>query len=212
MTVMVTSTSTNRHHSSPLLLMKPSLRFIRSFRLTLLSLAAGPLPSLLLTMDFDTENLFRSYETVLPPRPLGLDKMFNRALGWKSRGPSAPLRPPSPPPGIAHLALPAPLIGGDVSPLSALFEYPDLVPEVLSHLQRPGELAVAARVCEQWAGIARRRLYRDIWVRPWEDAPKRKVSPRAKEEGGGGNEICRQSRLTTGRECWHEADLANCSC
>lgn len=126
-------------------------------------------------MDDDDRPL-RSYETVLPPRPLGLDKMFNRAQHWKSRGPSAPLRPPSPPPGATHLALPAPLRGGDVSPLSELFAYPDLVPEVLSHLQRPGELAVAARVCKAWAEIARRKMYRDIWVRPWEDAPKRKVS------------------------------------
>jgi hypothetical protein len=63
-----------------------------------------------------------------------------------------------------------------VSPLAQLFTYPDLVPEVLSHLSHPRELAAGARVCRAWAGVCRRRLYRDIWVRPWEDAPKRKVS------------------------------------
>lgn len=151
-------------------------------------------------LDSDTRGLFRSYETVIPARrPLGLDKMFSRAEHWKHRaGPSAPVRPPSPPPGAGHLALPAPLVGRDVSPLAELFNYPDLVPEVLAQLQRPGELAVAARVCKVWAKIARRRLYRDIWVRPWEDAPKRKAS----NPGGGGTDgsscgCSRRSALTT---------------
>lgn len=126
-------------------------------------------------------------------RPLGLDKMFLRARNWKHGTPSAPIRPPSPPPGEVHLALPAPLHEGDmVSPLAGLFQYPELVPLVLEELKRPGELATAARVCSQWNMIARRRLYANVWVRPCrccvlgvvltvvgEDAPKRKVGFRA---------------------------------
>ncbi|TXT07913.1 uncharacterized protein COLE_04837 [Cutaneotrichosporon oleaginosum] len=121
----------------------------------------------------------RSYSDALPeyhaqPRPLGLDRIFERAAHWHQRGPSAPLHPPSPPPSAAHLTLPLP-DAHEISPLAGLFTYPDLVPEVLAHLSHPRDLAVGARVCREWARVCRRRLYRDIWVRPWEDAPKRKL-------------------------------------
>ncbi|KAL1412669.1 hypothetical protein Q8F55_000416 [Vanrija albida] len=110
-----------------------------------------------------------------PPRPLGLDRIFERAQGWKAGAPSKPVRTPSPPPTAVTLALPAPLADpGASSPLGALFAYADLLPLVLEHISRPGELATAARVCRDWAGIARRALYRDIWVRPWDPAPKEK--------------------------------------
>ncbi|TXT05911.1 hypothetical protein VHUM_03672 [Vanrija humicola] len=106
-----------------------------------------------------------------PPRPLGLDRIFARAERWKQGAPSAPVRTPSPPPSAVTLALPAPLAdGAGASPLGELFAYPDLVPLVLGHLSRPGELATAALVCRDWRRIATRKLYRDIWVRPCECA------------------------------------------
>lgn len=104
-----------------------------------------------------------------PRRPLGLDRIFERAQRWKQGAPSAPVRTPSPPPSAVRLALPAPLRDGAAeSPLGELFAYPDLVPLVLEHLRRPGELATAARVSRDWQRIATKTLYRDIWVRPCE--------------------------------------------
>jgi hypothetical protein len=47
-----------------------------------------------------------------------------------------------------------------------LFEYPELVPFVLEHFEHPRDLAVLAKVCSSWYKIVRKRLYRNIWVRP----------------------------------------------
>lgn len=118
----------------------------------------------------DEQNFMHDLGTISvepPRRALGLDKMFLRATHWKGGGPSAPVRTPSPPASAAVLALPAPLRPGTrVSPLSGVFEYADLLPLVLQHLQRPAELAAATRVCRAWSHIARKHLYEHIWVRP----------------------------------------------
>jgi hypothetical protein len=117
-----------------------------------------------------------------PRHPLGLDRMFERAaLRGRPSGASAPVRPASPPQRAAPLALPLPLplppgtSTPGASPLAQLFLYPELTPLVLAHLDRPAHLAVAACVCSEWKYTAARRLYADVWVRPWESAPKAKV-------------------------------------
>lgn len=44
----------------------------------------------------------------------------------------------------------------------------DLYFLVTQHIDRPSELAVLARVDRAWCSIAREKLYRRLWVRPWE--------------------------------------------
>lgn len=44
----------------------------------------------------------------------------------------------------------------------------DLYFLVTHHIDRPSELAVLARVDRAWCSIAREKLYRNLWVRPWE--------------------------------------------
>jgi len=126
-------------------------------------------------MDVDAELHDLGAIRVEPPRrPLGLDKMFARAGGWRSSRADVPLREASPMPPDAPLALPLASVG-ETSPLSRLFEYPELVPCVLEQLTRPSHIAAAMRVCRTWEHHLKKWLYRDVWVRPWEAAPKAKV-------------------------------------
>ncbi|WRT70742.1 uncharacterized protein IL334_007741 [Kwoniella shivajii] len=127
-------------------------------------------------------------------QPLRLDKMFLRARQWHAANPksyaSEPIyRPPSPPklPPIYPLPQPLPIHlvsssssipqNGDkrkerengVSPLSQLFEYPELIPLVLDNFDQPRDLANICRVNKEWYSIIRKKLYNHIWIRPWED-------------------------------------------
>ncbi|WWC72622.1 uncharacterized protein I206_106585 [Kwoniella pini CBS 10737] len=121
-------------------------------------------------------------------QPLRLDKMFLRARQWHAANPrsyaSEPIfRPPSPPKYPPIYPLPHPLLPSKskgkekeqntdeslISPLSALFEYPELIPLVLDNFDQPRDLATISRVSKEWNRIARKKLYRHIWVRPWED-------------------------------------------
>nr|XP_018259775.1 uncharacterized protein I303_07845 [Kwoniella dejecticola CBS 10117]OBR81933.1 hypothetical protein I303_07845 [Kwoniella dejecticola CBS 10117] len=118
--------------------------------------------------------------------------MFLRARQWHAANPrsyaSEPLyRPPSPPRYPPIYPLPLPLAQSrspsadkgkskaidssqeGISPLSALFEYPELIPLVLENFDQSRDLAKISRVCKEWNRIARRKLYSHIWVRPWED-------------------------------------------
>jgi hypothetical protein len=123
-------------------------------------------------MDTDIDEEFRHIRLDDGPRlrPLGLDKMFTRVEKWGLAHPSPspstsqPTRPPSPPRRRGIYPLPRPQEG--ISPLGRLFDYPELLPLVLSHFDHPRDLAVLARVCSSWCKIARRRLYENIWVRP----------------------------------------------
>ncbi|WVQ95692.1 hypothetical protein IAU59_002790 [Kwoniella sp. CBS 9459] len=115
--------------------------------------------------------------------PLRLDKMFLRARQWHAAHPSSHVpepieRPPTPPRQAKVYPLPRPLSTkgksralpeGRVSPLSKLFEYPELVPSVLEHFDQPRDLAKICRVSREWCRIGRRRLYEHVWIRPWED-------------------------------------------
>jgi hypothetical protein len=124
------------------------------------------------TMDTDIDEEFRHIRLDDGPRlrPLGLDKMFTRVEKWGLAHPSPspstsqPTRPPSPPRRRGIYPLPRPQEG--ISPLGGLFDYPELLPLVLSHFDHPRDLAVLARVCSSWCKIARRRLYESVWVRP----------------------------------------------
>jgi hypothetical protein len=118
-------------------------------------------------------------------RLLGLDRMMARmdaatpnGSGERIRGNHGTSTPGSGThtPLAVDTASPLPLASTEaVSPLSALFEYPELVPCVLEHLSRPEHVAAAMRVSHSWRWALRRQLYTDVWVRPWEAAPKRKV-------------------------------------
>jgi hypothetical protein len=103
-------------------------------------------------------------------KPLDLDKMFRRAQEWGEAHPIAksPPRPPSPTrKAQANFPLPQPLAHGlDISPLEGLFAHAELVPLVLQWFERPKELAVLARVNKEFLGIARKKLYQNIWIRP----------------------------------------------
>ncbi|WVF68162.1 hypothetical protein IAT40_002927 [Kwoniella sp. CBS 6097] len=116
--------------------------------------------------------------------PLRLDKMFLRARQWHAANPSAHVpepieRPPTPPRQAKVYPLPKPLshnkgkgrvmLDDAVSPLSRLFQYPELVPSVLEHFDQPKDLAKICRVSKEWCRIGRRRLYAHVWIRPWED-------------------------------------------
>ena len=105
-------------------------------------------------------------------QPLQLDKMFLRAGQWQN-APSNPhdqLQPPSPPRRRTVFPLPRPLTEGHrgLSPLSGLFEYPELIPHVLKWFERPGELATLARVNHTFYGIVSKALYQNVWIRPCE--------------------------------------------
>lgn len=100
-------------------------------------------------------------------RPLGLDRMFDRATEWKKSAPSAPGRAPSPPRMSTVYPLPL-LYDGPVSPLGKLFGYPEMVPHVLKWFARPGELATLATVSWGFKEIVQRKLYGHIWIRPCE--------------------------------------------
>lgn len=106
-------------------------------------------------------------------QPLSLDKMFSRAHAWGLRHPSVAgpsvIRPPSPPRRKLIYPLPKPMEGGEVSPLAGLFDYPELIPHVLSEFEHPMEMAVLCRVSKTFDYLVRRRLYEHIWVRPWEE-------------------------------------------
>jgi len=122
------------------------------------------------TMDTDIDEEFRHIRLDDGPRlrPLGLDKMFTRVEKWGLAHPSPstsqPARPASPP---RHRGIyPLPRFQEGISPLGGLFDYPELLPLVLSHFDHPRDLAVLAKVCSSWCKIARRRLYESIWVRP----------------------------------------------
>lgn len=54
------------------------------------------------------------------------------------------------------------------SPLASLFRYPELVPLVLDHFDRPSDLAKICRVSREWNAIGRQKLYEHIWIRPCE--------------------------------------------
>ncbi|WWC92354.1 uncharacterized protein L201_007311 [Kwoniella dendrophila CBS 6074] len=130
-------------------------------------------------------------------QPLRLDKMFLRARQWHAANPrsyaSEPIyRPPSPPKFPPIYPLPQPLststkgkqkslddgeIGGgiEISPLSSLFEYPELIPLVLDNFDQPRDLAIISRVNTEWNRIARRKLYHHVWIRPWEDGCHNKL-------------------------------------
>ncbi|KAK8850569.1 hypothetical protein IAR55_004487 [Kwoniella newhampshirensis] len=137
-------------------------------------------------------------------QPLRLDKMFLRARQWRPPAAASSSssnqiehieRSPTPPrhTKIYPLPLPLPIASSTsqpqdtmhetveetrlagVSPLSKLFQYPELVPSVLEHFDQPKDLAIAARVCRDWCRIARKRLYEYVWVRPWEDGCRFKL-------------------------------------
>ncbi|KAK6906564.1 hypothetical protein L486_07821 [Kwoniella mangroviensis CBS 10435] len=122
-------------------------------------------------------------------QPLRLDKMFLRARQWHAANPrsyasESLYRPPTPPKSAPIYPLPKPLLSQSkpqakgkeregkeegVSPLSALFDYPELIPLVLDSFDQPRDLARISRVSKEWNRIARKKLYKHIWVRPWED-------------------------------------------
>ncbi|ORX40973.1 hypothetical protein BD324DRAFT_612737 [Kockovaella imperatae] len=105
-------------------------------------------------------------------QPLRLDKMFARATSWTSTPQVGPIqRPPTPPRRTAMIyPLPQPLqeINKGVSPLGKLFQYPELVPNILKCFDRPRELATLALVNREFCRLARKRLYEILWIRPWE--------------------------------------------
>lgn len=114
------------------------------------------------------------------PQPLRLDRVFNRARRWKPSptavSPTEAPRPPSPPRARRIFPLPRPLPEDQAtSPLSGLFDYPELLPLVLDQFERPSEWAVLARVSRSWCALARKRLYEHVWVRPWESSPHFKL-------------------------------------
>ena len=101
-------------------------------------------------------------------QPLRLDKMFDRATNWKSTPQVGPIaRPPTPPRRNLIYPLPLPLKETqEISPLSRLFEYPELVPSVFKHFDRPNELATLALVNKEFCELARKKLYKSLWIRP----------------------------------------------
>ena len=104
-------------------------------------------------------------------QPLRLDKMFARATDWKSTSQVGPvLRPPTPPRRNMVYPLPLPLEEREngVSPLSRIFEYPELVPNVFKFFDRPPELATLALVSRSFCDLARKKLYHSLWIRPCE--------------------------------------------
>jgi hypothetical protein len=121
-------------------------------------------------------------------QPLRVDAMFSRAEEWKSENHlhSAPPRPLSPARKYPVYPLPLPLGQRDqgVSPLSGLFDYPELLPHVLEHFDKPTELAVLAKVSRAFYAIVRKPLYRHIWVRPCESTSlPRTTAERPGEDG-----------------------------
>jgi len=103
-------------------------------------------------------------------RPLQLDRMFTRAQNWKTTSRPPPvIRAPSPPRPRTVFPLPNPMREGErVSPLGGLFDFPELLPQVLRHFDQPKELVVLARVNKAFCSLARRKLYDHVWVRPCE--------------------------------------------
>lgn len=103
-------------------------------------------------------------------QPLRLDAMFDRASNWRKSSQAGPsTRAPSPPRKSRVYPLPKAMDAGvEVSPLAGLFEYPELVPQVLKWFDRPAELATIARVNQEFLGIARKQMYASIWIRPCE--------------------------------------------
>lgn len=128
-------------------------------------------------------------------QPLRLDQMFLRARQWREAHPEAasistPIyRPPSPRryPQVYPLPLPLPTSsstgaieqesagrkdgekgggGSGASPLAGLFRYPELVPLVLDHFDRPSDLAKICRVSREWYTFGAKKLYEQIWIRP----------------------------------------------
>jgi hypothetical protein len=89
---------------------------------------------------------------------------------WASTSAPAPIaRPPSPPRRAAIFPLPKPMEGDrQTSPLGGLFEFPELIPHVLEWFEYPRDLAVLCRVSKGFNGVARKKLYQNIWVRPCE--------------------------------------------
>jgi hypothetical protein len=109
---------------------------------------------------------------------LSLDKMFSQAHAWSvtsQAGPST-ARPASPPRYMPVYPLPKPLEGKTISPLAALFDFPELIPHVLCEFEHPREMAVLCRVNKAFDHLVRRRLYDHVWVRPWEENCHVKVS------------------------------------
>lgn len=138
-----------------------------------------PAPSPRRAMDdelhhLDTElraiQLYANEAPRLQPIRLGIDKMFLRAHQWASTSAPAPIaRPPSPPRRAAIFPLPKPMEGdAQTSPLGGLFEFPELIPHVLEWFEHPRDLAVLCRVSKGFNGVARKKLYQNIWVRPCE--------------------------------------------
>lgn len=54
--------------------------------------------------------------------------------------------------------------------------YPELLPLVLRHFEHPRELAVLCRVNQDFRYLAQKKLYHRIWIRPWEEGCRLKVS------------------------------------
>ncbi|KAK4688478.1 hypothetical protein P7C73_g1620, partial [Tremellales sp. Uapishka_1] len=110
-------------------------------------------------------------------KPLKIDEMFTNATRWSSSTPVVMHRPPSPPRKPRILPLPNPLRDADqgVSPLAGLFEHHELLPLVMVHFEHPRELASLARVNKAFCEYAQKKLYQNIWVRPWEEGCRLKV-------------------------------------
>ena len=115
-----------------------------------------------------------SEEDVDDVQPLMLDKMFERVFAWgiaRSAGPpSRPLQDLNTSAPLDTVQDESPAMAGVQanSPLGALFDYPELTPHILGWFERPSELAVLARVNRTFCGIARKKLYHHVWIRPWE--------------------------------------------
>lgn len=116
------------------------------------------------SLDSDLRSIRLGDEPKL--QPLRLEEMFTRATQWQGTAPAPGpiLRPPSPKKQQDVYPLPKPMDG--ISPLGGLFDYPELVPLILKHFERPEEWVVLARVNRAFCGIVRKKLYNHVWIRP----------------------------------------------
>jgi len=130
-----------------------------------------------LSEELSTER--RSLHVDPPRQRLLLDKLFDRATRWQSNlapgSTGAAAAVPSSSrlvaPEVYPLPLPMTSRGGEseqVSPLAPLFEYPELLPQVLKWFERPAEMATLARVSRTFQEIVYKGLYGQIWIRPCE--------------------------------------------
>ena len=121
-----------------------------------------------------------------PPRTLRLEEMFTRVERWGEARRAARIddtptaastRPSSPAHGIRQpFPLPLPHDADGPSSLSRIVEYPELLPLILRHFEQPKELAILCRVNSDFRYLAQKKLYERVWLRPWEEGCRLKVS------------------------------------